>query len=60
MLFNPSALLTIDPVEILASNHYELPGRHFLTFSLLPDDFDPFDYRDWETDRKSTRLNYSH
>lgn len=42
MLFNPSALSTIDPSEILVSNHYELPDHHFLTFSLLPDDLNPF------------------
>jgi len=43
MLFNPSSLLTIDPAEILVSNHYELPDHHFLAFSLLPDDLNPFD-----------------
>jgi len=46
MLFNSSALLTIDPAEILVSNHYELPDHHFLTFSLLPDDLNPFDHCD--------------
>ena len=46
MPFNPSALLAIDPAGILVSNHFDLPDQHYLGFSLLPDDLDPFSHFD--------------
>ena len=44
-------------VETAAGRTFEVPHRDFVSFTR---NRTALQYRDWETDRKSTRLNSSH
>ena len=46
-----------DAIKYKIKSDYDILRSTIPNFDILPDDAN---YRDWETDRKSTRLNSSH
>ena len=65
--FQPGQMLPVDMLENAIANNWHGYGlivktpKKLTVLKKVPNDFDnPETYRDWETDRKSTRLNSSH
>ena len=54
----PRSELVVGQVELNSDGYVQVEGRS--TKTKIPGVFARGDYRDWETDRKSTRLNSSH
>ena len=50
----------IDPFNQMTNDYSTVGGRDDKYLEAVLGDFDRICYRDWETDRKSTRLNSSH
>ena len=63
MLANGKEVTATDIVDALTQGRAGLihdNGIKLLVLHVIPITFDSCGYRDWETDRKSTRLNSSH